>query len=115
MTGKHNFATLSKERQLQIAAEGGRSVPKYKRTFRKNKALARAAGRKGGSNVPAEKRAFSCDHALAKRAGCLGGKGARPRKRPFASIPGLARRAGQLGRQARAAKAAETDPSAQPL
>lgn len=98
---KRGFAALSPERRREIAAMGGRSVPKSKRTFRKRRGLARAAGRKGGTLVPADKRAFSCDHALAKRAGCSGGKGSRPAQRPFAQIPGLARRAGRLGNRAR--------------
>lgn len=96
---KRGFAALSEERRREIAAMGGRAVKKRNRTFRKNRALASAAGRKGGSAVPSGKRAFSCDKVLAQRAGCLGGKVIR--KRAFASVPGLAKRAGHLGGQAR--------------
>jgi uncharacterized protein len=103
-TASRGFANMTPERRKEIAAMGGRAVPKYKRTFRKNRALARAAGRKGGTNVPAEKRSFSCDHALARAAGCVGGKGAPRKKRSFVRIPGLAKRAGHLGRLARSAQ-----------
>lgn len=100
-TTQRGFANMTAERRREIAAMGGRSVPKYKRTFRKNRALAKSAGHKGGTNVPAEKRAFSCDRALARRAGCSGGKGSPARKRPFARIPGLAKRASDLSVAAR--------------
>jgi len=99
-TSQRGFASMTAERRREIAAMGGRSVPKYKRTFRKNRALAKSAGRKGGANVPAEKRSFSCDRALAKRAGCNGGKKSPAKKRPFARSRALARRAGVLGRAA---------------
>lgn len=100
-TVQRGFASMTAERRREIAAMGGRSVPKYKRTFRKNRALAKSAGRKGGTNVPAQKRAFSCDHALARRAGCSGGKKSPAKKRAFCRIAGLAKRAGVLGRAAR--------------
>jgi general stress protein YciG len=102
MNEQRGFASLSPERRKEIAAMGGRSVPKYKRTFRKNRALARSAGAKGGANVPAEKRAF-CDRAKARLAGCKGGKKATANKRSFRRIRGLAKRAGTLGLAARAA------------
>lgn len=107
-TVKRGFAALSPERRKEIAAMGGRAVPKYKRTFRKNRALARSAGRKGGTNVPPEKRSF-CDRALARAAGCIGGKGAPRKKRAFARIAGLAQRAGSLGRSAQRNAAQSTE------
>lgn len=103
-TVARGFASMTAERRKEIAAMGGRAVPKYKRTFRKNRALAKAAGSKGGSNVPAEKRSFSCDRTLARSAGCIGGKGTSRKKRAFVRIKGLAQRAGALGRHARAYK-----------
>lgn len=99
-TSARGFASMTPERRKEIAAMGGRSVPKYKRTFRKNRALAKSAGRKGGANVPAAKRSF-CDRALARRAGCIGGKKSPAKKRPFARSRALAKRAGVLGRAAR--------------
>lgn len=98
------FAALTPERRREIAAMGGRAVPKYKRTFRKNRELAKAAGRKGGLNTPPEKRSFSCDRALARSAGCIGGRGVSPKKRAFARSKRLAKRAGCLGRTRRASR-----------
>lgn len=43
----------------------------------------REVSRLGGSSVPKEKRSFSADHALARSAGALGGKqSAKIRKQP---------------------------------
>lgn len=102
-TVKRGFAAMSPERQREIAAMGGRSVPKSKRTFRKNRALASTAGRKGGKSVPAEKRTFACDPELARRAGCRGGRATPSRQRAFARVPGLARRAADLRHARKAA------------
>lgn len=102
--GPRGFAALTPERRRKIAAMGGRAVPKYKRTFRKNRQLAKVAGRKGGQNTPADKRSFSCNRALARAAGCLGGRATLPKKRAFARNRPLAKRAGLLGLARRAAK-----------
>jgi general stress protein YciG len=45
---KRGFASMSEERQREIASKGGRSVPKDKRSFSQDRQLASAAGRKGG-------------------------------------------------------------------
>lgn len=45
---KRGFASMDRERQRAIAAEGGRSVPNEKRSFSQNRQLAAEAGRKGG-------------------------------------------------------------------
>lgn len=57
MTDKPNnkhlrgFASMSKDRQLEIARMGGRAVPDSKRSFTTDRDLAKAAGRKGGSVI----------------------------------------------------------------
>lgn len=68
------FASMDPEKQRKIASMGGKSVPDEKRSFSRNKELARAAGRKGGQRVPDEKRSFSQDRELASAAGQKGGK-----------------------------------------
>ena len=70
---KRGFAAMSKERQREIAAEGGRAVPKERRSFSSNPKLAAKAGRQGGLNVPDEKRSFSENRDLAAAAGKKGG------------------------------------------
>ena len=44
------FASMSPEKQREIARKGGQSVDPAKRSFSKNKALAIAAGSKGGKS-----------------------------------------------------------------
>jgi general stress protein YciG len=68
------FAAMDAERQKEIARKGGENVPKEKRSFSRNKALAAEAGRKGGLNVPAEQRSFSKNPELAAKAGKKGGE-----------------------------------------
>ncbi|WP_426042863.1 general stress protein [Brevundimonas sp. TWP2-3-4b1] len=46
---KRGFASMSRERQLEIARKGGAAVPGEKRAFSTNKELAQEAGRKGGA------------------------------------------------------------------
>ena len=70
---RNNFADISPERRQEIAAMGGRAVPKEKRSYSINRDLAVDAGAKGGRNIPKEKRMFSKDRALAARAGAVGG------------------------------------------
>lgn len=67
------FASMSKERQRELARKGGSNVPKEKRSFSQNKELASRAGRKGGANISKEKRSFSTNRELASNAGKLGG------------------------------------------
>jgi uncharacterized protein len=45
---KRGFASMSHDRQIEIARIGGASVPTEKRSFYQDRALAAAAGRKGG-------------------------------------------------------------------
>ncbi len=45
---KRGFASMSPERQREIASKGGKSVPSDKRSFAQNRDLASQAGRKGG-------------------------------------------------------------------
>ena len=68
------FASMSQERQRQIASMGGRAVPDNKRSFSQNRRLAAEAGRKGGQSVPDEKRSFSQNRRLAAEAGRKGGQ-----------------------------------------
>ena len=74
---KRGFASMDPERRREIAAKGGRSVPKEARGFSRNPDLASQAGRKGGVSVPAAERAFSNDRALAVSAGRKGGAAKR--------------------------------------
>ncbi len=46
---KRGFASMTKERQLELARKGGAAVPREKRSFAQDSTLARDAGRKGGS------------------------------------------------------------------
>ena len=68
------FASMSQERQRQIASMGGKAVPDGKRSFSQNRHLAAEAGRKGGQSVPDEKRSFSQNRRLAAEAGRKGGQ-----------------------------------------
>lgn len=70
---KQGFASLSPEKRREIASKGGKSVPKEKRSFAVNRALATEAGRKGGQATPGEKRTFSLRQELAAEAGRRGG------------------------------------------
>jgi uncharacterized protein len=45
---KRGFASMSPERQREIARMGGKSVPSEKRSFSQDRDLASKAGRKGG-------------------------------------------------------------------
>jgi uncharacterized protein len=45
---KRGFASMSAERQREIASMGGKSVPAQNRAFSKQRDLAYEAGRKGG-------------------------------------------------------------------
>lgn len=67
------FASMDREKQRAIARKGGTSVPKEKRSFSRNKALAAEAGRKGGQSVRPAMRSFSRNHELASEAGRKGG------------------------------------------
>ena len=70
---KRGFASMSPEKQREIARKGGKSVPSEKRSFSQNTGLAAKAGQKGGRAVKSENRSFSRDHALASKAGTKGG------------------------------------------
>lgn len=70
---KRGFASMDPEKRRAIAASGGKSVPKEKRSFSKDRTLASAAGRKGGLSTPAERRTFSQDRQGAAEAGRKGG------------------------------------------
>jgi general stress protein YciG len=45
---KRGFASMSPEKQREIASKGGKSVPADRRSFAQNRDLASQAGRKGG-------------------------------------------------------------------
>jgi general stress protein YciG len=91
------FASMSPERQREIASMGGKAVPGDKRSFSRNKSLASDAGRKGGQSVPAEKRSFAQDRSLAAEAGRKGGQAVPNEKRSFSQNPTLAAEAGRKG------------------
>ena len=64
---KRGFASMSPERQREIARKGGASVPSEKRSFSQDRNLAAQAGRKGGE----------ASH---------GARGARPRDLPDSDL-----------------------------
>lgn len=45
---KRGFASMAPEKRKAISAKGGRAVPLEKRSFSRDRDLAREAGRKGG-------------------------------------------------------------------
>ncbi len=49
-TSRRGFASMSPEKQREIASKGGKSVPSDKRSFSQDRHLASSAGRKGGQN-----------------------------------------------------------------
>lgn len=53
------FAGMDPDRQREIAAKGGRSVPAEERSFAKNHQLAAEAGRRGGLNSHGESHSGS--------------------------------------------------------
>jgi general stress protein YciG len=71
------FASMSKDKQREIASMGGKSVPNERRSFSQDRKLAADAGRKGGSNVADENRSFSRNRDLASKAGRKGGQASR--------------------------------------
>lgn len=72
--GKQGFASMSPEKQREIASSGGKAVDPSKRSFSTDRELAARAGRKGGLAVAPHKRSFSQDPALAAEAGRKGGR-----------------------------------------
>lgn len=91
------FASMPKERQQEIARQGGQAVPAQKRAFSTDRALAQRAGRKGGISVPGEKRSFSTNPELARVAGKKGGQSVPDEKRSFSQDPAKAAEAGRKG------------------
>jgi len=55
-TSKRGFASMSPEKQREIASKGGQSVPAGKRSFAQNRELASQAGRKGGQTSHTPRR-----------------------------------------------------------
>jgi general stress protein YciG len=53
---RRGFASLTPERRKEIATLGGRSVPEEKRSFSKDRDLARQAGRKGGAQSSQQRK-----------------------------------------------------------
>lgn len=74
---KRGFASMTPERQREIARKGGKSVPNDRRSFSKDPELAATAGRKGGLAVSAAKRSFTINRDLAAQAGRKGGHASR--------------------------------------
>ena len=70
---RKGLASLSPEKRRLIASMGGKSVPKEKRTFSRNRAVASAAGKKGGRTTRPETRTFAVYPELAAIAGRIGG------------------------------------------
>jgi general stress protein YciG len=78
---RKGLAALSPERRRAIASMGGKSVPKEKRTFARNRAAASEAGKKGGRLSRPETRTFSVYPDLASAAGRIGGATAVSQKK----------------------------------
>lgn len=55
-TSGRGFASMDEEKQREIAAKGGRSVPDEQRSFSKDRELAAEAGRKGGRESGGSRR-----------------------------------------------------------
>jgi general stress protein YciG len=55
-TSSRGFASMDEDKQREIAAKGGRSVPDEERSFSKDRALAAEAGRKGGPESGGNRR-----------------------------------------------------------
>jgi general stress protein YciG len=70
---KKGLASLSPERRRQIASMGGKSVPKEKRTFARDRDVASAAGKIGGRTIRPETRTFALYPDIASMAGRIGG------------------------------------------
>jgi general stress protein YciG len=68
---RRGFAAMDAEKQREIAAKGGRSVPPEKRSFAQDPALAAKAGRKGGEVSGGN---FAHDRERAAAAGRKGGE-----------------------------------------
>ena len=79
---KKGLASLSPEKRRMIASMGGKSVPKEKRTFARNRAVASAAGKKGGRTIRPETRTFAVNPELASIAGRIGGSTSVSKKAP---------------------------------
>lgn len=79
---RRGFASMTPERQREIARKGGKSVPNDRRSFSKDLTLAATAGRKGGLAVSAAKRSFSLNRELAAQAGRKGGHASRTTSQP---------------------------------
>jgi general stress protein YciG len=56
---KRGFASMSPEKQREIARKGGKSVPSEKRSFSQDIGLAAKAGQKGGRAVKSGLRHFA--------------------------------------------------------
>jgi general stress protein YciG len=70
---RKGLASMSPEKRRLIASMGGKSVPKEKRTFSRNRDVASAAGKKGGRTARPETRPFVIYPELAAIAGRIGG------------------------------------------
>lgn len=62
-----------REVRSRCGAAGGAAVPAEKRSFSRNRELARLAGARGGAAVPAEARTFYRNPEKAREAGRIGG------------------------------------------
>jgi general stress protein YciG len=71
---RRGFAGMDINKQREIARKGGGNVPRQKRSFAQDRALASDAGRKGGRAVAPQARSFSANRDLASQAGRKGGQ-----------------------------------------
>jgi general stress protein YciG len=62
---RRGFAGMDINRQREIARKRGANVPREKRSFAQDRALASNAGRKGGRAVAPQARSFCANRDLA--------------------------------------------------
>jgi general stress protein YciG len=70
---RKGFAGMDVAKRREIARMGGSAVPDHKRSFSRDRSLAKSAGQKGGQSTPPEKRSFSVNPPLARELGRRGG------------------------------------------
>jgi general stress protein YciG len=63
--GRRGFAAMDGDKQRDLAARGGRSVPPGKRSFARDPGLAAEAGRKGGGHAHSGEKASRRDAGAA--------------------------------------------------
>ena len=88
-TDKRGFASMDDDKQREIAAKGGSSVPAEKRSFSQDPELASEAGKKGGeSSQGGQQQASGSDRGQQGGGSDRGGSGNFAKDREKASEAG---------------------------